>query len=153
MWFEENMKIICQEKSGWCGVACVQEVLRRKGIYRSQENIATDMQVGYQGIDPDEIFNVIKYTYKLGVAMIEHESLDDLGESHEAGYSVIVDWMNGRNDEDGHYALLEYVDKDCVILNDPDYPGSLRMLKRETFEKQWYDYEDGKKIERLAILV
>lgn len=146
--------IIQQEKEGWCGVACVQEVLRLKGIKKSQKKIAKDMGATEKdGVSPTKIVEYLrKQELDVGRADI---SLDCLNELVRVGHFVILDWMSGASDEDGHYSILMPIieTETAIKIEDPEGFGSYRILRREVFEKQWYDFEDGKKIERLAIVI
>lgn len=60
---------------------------------------------------------------------------------------VIVNWMDGKDElNDGHYSCLKEVGKDKVYLED-------KTVDLEEFEKNWYDIEDGKRVNRWALIV
>jgi len=83
------------------------------------------------------------------------KSLDDLSLDKQEGCAVILNWMSGGNDqEDGHYSPLEWADKDVVVIQDPEWIGSIKIMNRQMFERVWYDItETGEKQEKWALVV
>ncbi len=66
---------------------------------------------------------------------------------------VIIDWLCDANKDSGHFSVLENIDSKYVTINDPYYMGSIRTFRWSEFEPRFYDYENGKKINRYAIII
>jgi ABC-type bacteriocin/lantibiotic exporter with double-glycine peptidase domain len=130
-----------QKRANWCGPACVQEVLRRKGIKVSQKKLARKMWTDENGTSPAYMVDVLK-EYGLDVLAEENCCLEKLNAAINDGAIVIVDWMTGMNFEvDGHYSILEHADEYYVYLNNPEGIGYYGMFDREEWEKVWFDIE------------
>ena len=145
-----------QETASWCGPACLSEaynILTGKTIsqeYCAQILGATDDDgVDYKGL--------LHGASLLGLegGLVQGVSLNVLKEYKEKGYVVIMNWMSGRNfDEDGHYSLFEDVNKDFITLNDPEgLVGSLRIIRKSDFDKVWFDVDEGRRSEKVAIVI
>lgn len=145
-----------QETASWCGPACLSEaynILTGKTIsqeYCAQILGATDDD----GVDFKKLRDGASQL-ELEAAVIQGVPLSVLKEYKSKGYVVIINWMSGRNfDEDGHYSLFEDVNSDFITLNDPEgLVGSLRIIRKSDFDKVWFDIDEGKRTERVAIVI
>ena len=145
-----------QETASWCGPACLSEaynILTGKTItqeYCAQLLGATDDD----GVDYKGLLHGIAHLGLEG-GLVQGVSLNVLKEYKDKGYVVIVNWMSGRNfDEDGHYSLFEDVNADYITLNDPEgLVGSLRIIRKEDWDKVWFDIDEGRRSEKVAIVI
>lgn len=88
-----------------------------------------------------------KYKNALNVEETVGLSLDELDQRRHEGARILVNWMTGPHDkEDGHYSIFEgfvYLNGiEFVVINDPEWVGSLRLIPRKNFEKKQYDYDE-----------
>jgi ABC-type bacteriocin/lantibiotic exporter with double-glycine peptidase domain len=143
-----------QKQENWCGPACVQEVLRRKGIKVSQKKLARQLKTDEDGTTQWNIANILE-KYHLDFRYGEGACLDRLNEAIRDGATVIVDWMTGANwVDDGHYSILERADEHYVYLNNPEGIGYYGMFDREKWEKAWFDVEtDGAVTYQWALVI
>ena len=145
-----------QDTSDWCGVACMQEVIRRKKkfIY-AQPDLASFLGTNHNGTSIEQMINGAKrlgLEAKVSIGM----PFKSLKKEMKEGYIPIINWMSGHDlHNDGHYSILEIVNKKTISLNDPDgLVGSLRTFLKKDFNKVWFDYDEhDKKIEKVAILI
>jgi hypothetical protein len=142
-------------KVGYCGPASLAwACYELTGYYPSQKHIATEIEM-------DEAWGTNGDQMLAGAVMLGftgewvQKSLDDLSLDKQEGCAVILNWMSGGNDqEDGHYSPLEWADKDVVVIQDPEWIGSIKIMNRQMFERVWYDItETGEKQEKWALVV
>lgn len=131
-----------QKQANWCGPACVQEALRRRGIKVSQKKLAKQLKTNEDGTTHEEMARVLR-KYDLDFWYGEDACLDQLNDAiRDDGATVIIDWMTGGDwEEDGHYSILERADEHFVYLNNPEGVGYYGMFDRKRWEKVWFDYE------------
>jgi ABC-type bacteriocin/lantibiotic exporter with double-glycine peptidase domain len=130
-----------QKQANWCGPACVQEVLRRKGIKIGQKKLARLLETNEDGTTHENMVWALE-AYGLDVLAEEDCCLDKLNAAINDGAIVIVDWMTGQNfEEDGHYSILEHADEYYVYLNNPEGIGYYGMFDRDRWEEVWFDIE------------
>lgn len=144
-----------QENDSWCGPACVQETIRvllKKNL--KQITIANNMGTTIaDGTSQRQMYDFF-LKQKLNVHATTLWTLEELKMSVNKKNVVIVDWMAGKDHKEyGHYCLLEDCNKNYVILNNPLCFGSYSIMKRSVFEKQWFDYENGKKVKNWAMVI
>ena len=142
-------------KAGYCGPACVAwACYEQRGFYPNQPQIAWESDMNEEwGMNKEDMLvavGLLGLTGEWG-----QKSLDELMKEKQAGASVIVNWMSGPKDnEDGHYSVLYDATRDNIIIQDPEWVGSLKIMDRRLFEKQWWDIaEDGSKQESWSLVI
>jgi len=140
------MKERLQEAEGWCGPGVLQWVAKQEGLSFTQSELAEVMNTSVKdGTSHEQMVEGLKYIGLKGFPL-EGLRIGELGILLK-DYHVIVNWMSGPNDaDDGHYALIDKVENGIVYLNDATIPIP-------DFEKNWYDIEDGKRVNRWALVV
>lgn len=134
-----------QEKSGWCGPACIQMVLLAAGIKKSQEEIAKDTYLPWWGT-PNQVLiaYLSRYFAKLGFSA--NSKLSDLKKHIDLGHAVIVNWLDNldpNDSADGHYSLAIGHGDGKIKLGDPSKArAGIWEINEKEFEKLWYDYLD-----------
>lgn len=133
--------------AGMCGPASLKIVLAFYGLDISESGLAsiskTDKTLG------STAENLALAARSLGFETeIRTEcSFDDLFAWLRKGVPVIVDWFTrGRDDypedmlsADGHYSVVCGLDDTHIFLQDPEI-GGIRRLRREVFERVWFDF-------------
>jgi predicted double-glycine peptidase len=146
------MKEIIPEMTvdGGCGPAALSFAVKRFGINISEMELAR--RIGTTPENGTSWENMIKGARDLGLEAEAYtdKSLDELQELHKKGKEIILDWMTSSEDnplckieEDGHYSVMDKSTNQYVVLNDSIW-GTLVLMKRDKFEKQWYDYDVNK---------
>jgi ABC-type bacteriocin/lantibiotic exporter with double-glycine peptidase domain len=135
-----------QERDGWCGPAALQLITREHGLTYSQSELATLMGT-------TEEFGTSHYQMFCGAIKLGLQPTQVLGQPIETiakalpDFHVIVNWMTGTNEtDDGHYDYLRKIEDGKVYL-------TADTMTIEEFNSKWYDIEDGKRIERWAMIV
>jgi ABC-type bacteriocin/lantibiotic exporter with double-glycine peptidase domain len=146
-----------QEKSDWCGVACVQMLLNDSGIPFSQQEIASEIYRPGWGTDEPEMKTYLRKKH-FDVDSKEDCSLNELHSLINKGFRTIVYWLNdlptikGEEDVCGHYSILADIDlkNKQVLLMDPSRQIRLNDKNRiywlafEDFIKRWTVIEENK---------
>jgi ABC-type bacteriocin/lantibiotic exporter with double-glycine peptidase domain len=133
--------------SGYCGPASLKIVLSFYGMNVSEQELAE-----LTGATRDlgtTAEKLIEAAEKLGFkGDIRNEcELCDIESWLKIGVPVIVDWFTiGRDDydedirsADGHYSVVCGIDDTHIFLQDPE-TGSKRTMKREVFDRVWFDF-------------
>ncbi len=137
---------LIREQEGWCGPVVLQWVAKEEGLIYSQFELVKLMgTTNKDGTNHDQLFRGASIIGLLSLPVV-NVPIEQLG-ALTKGCHVIVNWMDGPNEEDdGHYSLLKKVEGDRVFLND-------RAMKVGTFNKKWYDIENGKRINNWSLLI
>ena len=140
----EKLKI--HEQPGWCGPACMQVITRDRGMTFSQSELGRMMGTTTEdGTNHIQMFSGAQ-KLELHPSMLEDATLEILTEFLPENH-IIVNWMDGTDEKnDGHYSYLDRIDKDKVHLRDT-------TMTRQEFNEKWYDFEDGKRVNRWAMIV
>jgi ABC-type bacteriocin/lantibiotic exporter with double-glycine peptidase domain len=155
---EKEMKefeIIPESKNeGWCGVSSLCFVAKRLSVPYYPNELARTMKTTEK--EGTSHINMLLGARSLGlyarqVSDIPIEALIVIKKSRR--YQIIVNWMDGKNyEEDGHYSILEDIDNKLTVLQDSTW-GEIRAMRNETFDKLWFDFENGKRINRWALFL
>lgn len=159
---------IYQERTfkGWCGPAVLSMGLISIGKEVTQTDLA---QVA--PYDPDwgtDHASMLRGAreYALGAYEVIGKDLEDLGRLADRN-AVILNFMDTElrtepsfgagNGQDGHYVLLDKLIDDDVWVMDPnpiEFEGGLRRVKRDWFERHFWDIDRGMKVvERWALVI
>lgn len=135
-----------------CGPASLSFAASKLGVKVSQGKIK---ELANTNKDGTKMTKLVEAAKKIGLSSEIHtsKSLDELGNLVAEGNAVILDYMDGREKDDGHYSVLERVDKDFIVLQDPAYIGSVRVIPKKSFERSWYDFENGKRVDNWALVL
>jgi len=140
-----------QDKSGWCGPAVIQMVLKAASIKKSQKSIANDVYQKWYGVTP-QIMIVYLSRFFNSLGYKESAEKSDIIFHLKKKRLIIVDWWDDIDlDEkpDGHYSLILNFDKkqNKFTLADPSAGRGIWQMDAEEFRSKWYDYLDiNKKI-------
>lgn len=129
-----------------CGPASLKIVLDFFGDQKTESELAIlcNWNKDY-GVDD---INIKKAVETLGyqVEIINDSNFKEIEKWLDKKVPVIVNWFTrGRYDypesdvADGHYSVVEGLDDDYIYLQDPEI-GGIRKLKKEDFEKVWFDF-------------
>jgi chromate reductase len=155
---KNRLSLGSQEKPGWCGptalvyAAYEQEIENIPPQKQIVKAIGTTMKKG-----TNHEMMVAGSNY-LGMKSfwLENTNLAKIQKLKDDGYSIIVNWLDGRNPkEDGHYSLIIKYEDGLVYLQDPDYPGRITIIKSSVFEKDdvWFDTSEKKDYIRSALVL
>ena len=140
------MKEIYIEEEGYCGPAVLQHILHLEDKFGSQSELADRMATSnkegtsHMGMLIGAVESGLRAFQTKGLHSLD---LNDLSKTHH----IIVNWMTGDNEkEDGHYSLYEKFEDGRVFLHDA-------VMSEEQFNKVWYDYDRGNRVDRWALLI
>lgn len=139
----EGIKFPTQKKSGWCGPTALQYALKEQGIDVSQEALAKKMSVNPKnGANPGQIrFAAEKAGMKVNT--IENQNpqltLSLLDQAKAQGKSIILDFLDGKTPNDGHYVVYQGRSNGKITVLDPQ-TGKPRLIDENYFINQWKDY-------------
>ncbi len=139
-----------QETDVYCAPAIVQMILDTYGIEAGQSELADSMETDSHGTPILALQNCLieqGFTSKLK----NNASWEDLEDALGAGNMVVVGYVE-HEEVVGHYALIETVLNVEIILADP-WHGAHYRIRREDFERNWKDDEDGAYGERMMLAV
>lgn len=133
--------------AGMCGPASLKIVLGYYGKEVTETELAEKT-----GCTPEmgtTAEDICKAAAEYGFeAVIQNEAtFEDIESWLVKKVPVIVDWFTvGRKDyaddinvPDGHYSVVAGLDDTHIYLQDPEI-GGMRKLKREAFERVWFDF-------------
>ncbi len=153
-----NPHAYAQKKDGWCGPAAMQYALSQQGKEVSQEVLARRSNTTTEGLDQKPLEHLAK---QYGAETVVSQGKDPaatlllLQAYRNMGWSVILDYMAGDEvKEDGHYIVLEKVNRDSLTVFDPSNGGSIKDISKEYFINHWKDVdEDGKTLKNYALMM
>lgn len=159
---------VYQERTikGWCGPAVLAVALESVGVSVPQGELAKIAPYDPDwGTDHQAMLRGAR-AFVLGAYETIGKGLEELGRLAEKN-AVILNFMDtelGReprhgagNGQDGHYVLLDKLIDDDVWVMDPnpiEFEGGLRRVKRDWFERHFWDIDRGNKVvERWALVI
>lgn len=124
-----------RQTPAFCGPASLKMVLNFYGVSVSEEDL-----VKLSGATPKKgtsLKGLIKAAkhYKFHTYSKTNGTLVDLKRFVKKGIPIIVDWFS---EDDGHYSVVVDIDKNSIILMDPE-KGHYKMTL-EKFERVWFDF-------------
>ncbi|MEI6494736.1 MAG: cysteine peptidase family C39 domain-containing protein [bacterium] len=130
-----------------CGPAALKIVLGYYGTDETEESLAK--LTSWERDLGASAENIGRAAESLGykVEIKNNSTFSDIESWLERGVPVIVDWFTrGRDDyvsdinvPDGHYSVVCGLDDTHIYLQDPEI-GGIRKLKRDSFERAWFDF-------------
>lgn len=134
------------EQEGFCGPGVIQRIASCEGMAFSQSELAQIMKTtNREGTSQKNLHEGSK-SIGLKAFQLKGLEIEELSTLLEHHY-IVVNWMDGPNDkDDGHYSLLDRVENGIVYLNDAVMPVN-------EFEEKWYDFEEGKRVDRWSLIV
>jgi len=147
-----------RDVQGWCGPAVLAMALEAVSISVSQSELAK-----IAPYDPDwgtdhEAMLAGARAFVPGAYEVIGKSLEELGQLAQNN-AVILNFMDGTgNGQDGHYVLLDRLTENDIVVVDPNpissVDGGFRKIKRDWFEKHFWDINrGGKVVERWALII
>ena len=124
----------------YCGPAILQMILATEGIKRSQHQLAKEAKTPMHpeaGTELKHIISVLR-TYGFRVRAGNNKNLATLKKELAAGSIVIVCYTEPVW-EWGHYSLMRDIQKDKVLLIDPDISTGKRSFDIAEFKLRWKD--------------
>ena len=136
-----------QKKDGWCGPASLSYALMKQGVEASQEDIAKKTNTTVEdGVDPNPLIqfvNKLDLQTKVFNGEDAEKTLDEIAYFLYFGYSCLVDYLDQG---EGHYVVVEDIEKDEIEIFDPSKGKGQRTLKRKEFIANWKDYTERGKV-------
>jgi ABC-type bacteriocin/lantibiotic exporter with double-glycine peptidase domain len=139
--FQETLHV------GYCGPASLKIILGYYGLEVTEEELAQETDA--QEILGTNAESICRTAEKFGFnTKVQNEcSFQDIVSWLEKDIPVIVDWFTiGRDDypedvrvADGHYSVVSGLNDSHIYLQDPEI-GRERKIKRDAFEKVWFDF-------------
>lgn len=142
-------------KAGQCGPASLRIAAEYLGVAADEAKLTKKLYDPEWGTDGNAMLEGVAMLGLHGM-WLQNMSLDTLVKMVKLkDYQVILSWMSGENyKEDGHYSVLLDAGPEHVILADPEWIGSIKIMSRKKFEGVWFDLdEDGEKQERFALVI
>lgn len=138
---------------GFCGPACLEFIAERFGVPVDQPRLAELLGTTKKDGTPHPMMVMGARLMGLEVVEINCTNIIDLAKMKDLGYEIIVNWMDGEDSKnDGHYSVIREIKQETIVLDDPSW-GEIREMRMSVFEKQWFDYEGERKIERWALAI
>lgn len=140
-----------------CGPAALRYVFAKSDLKLSEETIAKESGANPKnGIDPKDM---ARYAKRNGfhAETITHPDpekyLSMLDFLVKTGMSVIVDYLAGNTEDDGHYVVFLGLSKGKIKIWNPS-GGNEQLLDKEYFVKHWRDKtKNDQPFKNLAILI
>ena len=137
-----------QKEDGWCGPAALSYVFKKYGKQVSQEEIVKETDTTEESGTE---------TWDLKKSVIKHGFIPHVLPSQEKDKTfeiikflvstkipVLIDYLDGNSPEDGHYAVIDTISGDDVMLFNPSI-GKETITKDWLF-KRWKDYHSNGKV-------
>ena len=141
-------------EAGYCGPAVLAAAAKQQGIEITQRELADVMGTTEKLETSHE--DMMHGAFEAGMNFIAQERLNlgQLNAIRVGGFSVILNWMDGDDDQnDGHYSLLEDLTPKEIVLNDPSNGGEIRRFSRHEFEQRWFDINNGKVVRNWSMIL
>jgi len=155
-----RLRWIQQITENHCGPAVLEMLLGNIGVEVSQQEI-TDAAgathtIESHGTRVDQLARAVQQLVPIAKLWYkEKASLDDIFHVlEEAKYPVGVEWqglfedMDDDEEDYGHYSIIAHIDKARgeLIVVDPykDYVDQNRIIKINTFQERWWDFNEVK---------
>lgn len=138
-------EIIRGQEAAMCGVASLCYVnFILNGWYPDQQLLALAIKFNPEWGTTGEQMVMGAALLGLKAEWRNDKDLDELNFLRLFNHGIILNWMAGRdNANDGHYSVLHKATKRHVVLQDPDWIGSMRIVDRKLFESVWYDIDQN----------
>lgn len=141
--------------SSCCGPASLRIAAENLGIPVNERELVNKLYDPEWGTDGEKMLEGVAMLGLQG-AWVKDKDLSNLARMVKTGdYQVILSWMTGEDHkEDGHYSCLVDANEENIILADPEWIGSIKIMDRKRFEEVWWDLdEDDEKQEKWALVI
>ena len=141
-------------KEGQCGPASLRIAAEYLGVAADEAKLTKKLYDPEWGTDGNAMLEGVAMLGLHGM-WLQNMSLDTLVKMVKLkDYQVILSWMSGENyKEDGHYSVLVDASNDNIILADPEWIGSIKIMDRKKFEEVWFDLDTEGNVEARWALV
>lgn len=133
----------------FCGPACLRMVFAYYGIPIRESTIATIAKSSREEGTPAENMVEAARHFNFHARLIDNNSISKIQEFLRKKVPVIVNWWSG---DDGHYSVVVGLGRTHIHLRDPERKA-LHRIKREVFERCWFDFEVGKSPRRSNLIL
>lgn len=135
------MKItpIKQSDESACGPTSIKMAADYLGLEVSMDHIATvSKYVKKDGLSNQDLVDTVK---KIGLSVRSKANAKwaDLRQANSEKNVIIVSWM--KYGYMGHFSVVDTVEKDHIILADPEN-GKMEKMEKIIFMRLWMDYDD-----------
>lgn len=137
----KNLEPLEQQSNYDCGVASAAMVLNY--FYKKMPSWSKLIKVlnttPDEGTQPDALARGLeKLNSKLHVNLVARTAWSELKEwNADPNIMVILDFWDS---DEGHYVVMVDVSDQYIVVADPS-TGRHRLISREVFETNWFDYE------------
>src|SRR3990167_10317717 len=141
-------------KRGYCGPASLRIAGDNLGVPTDEGRLAEKIYDPEWGTSGDAMMEGVAMMGLVGMWK-QGANLTSLSNMVKTGdYQVILNYMDGEDTKtDGHYSVLLDADKENVILADPEWIGSIKIMNRKKFEGVWFDLDTEGNVESKWALV
>ena len=125
-----------KQSEGFCGPASLKIVLHFLGINKTEKQIVDIGKLQRGGVEGEDLIKVAK---KLNLKAIikDHAEIRDIRKYvKKKKIPVIVEWFL---EDDGHFSVVEDIDRENIYLQDPDL-GHMRAMSLEKFRRVWFSF-------------
>ncbi|PIN75363.1 hypothetical protein COV18_04200 [Candidatus Woesearchaeota archaeon CG10_big_fil_rev_8_21_14_0_10_37_12] len=135
-----------QETTYMCGPAVLRMILAAFGIRKTERQAAKLLGTNKVSGTSNEKFPFVAEKYKLSYVVGRNAVLGDVRQTLAKDYRVIICYVR-LAEEEGHYAVVNKLEKGTIHLFDPYY-GRTHKYPIKQFKKYWqrktrYDKERG----------
>lgn len=147
-----------QKKDGWCGPASLAYAMDQQGVQQDQESLAKQTNTTVAGgVDP---YPLEKAAKKNGMETLvlkgkpAGETLNLIKSYIKNKWSAIIDFLDGRSEDDGHYSVVLEINDHAIKIFDPAEGKGIREISLGSFKDHWLDYKkDGQEFRHYALLL
>ncbi|MBI1934345.1 hypothetical protein HY464_01345 [Candidatus Peregrinibacteria bacterium] len=128
----------CTQNKSMCGPASLKIALSAFGKHATEEELSTLANTSIEHGTEHE--GLVRAARHFSATVIEKEK-GTLGEIErlvkQEHLPVIVGWFD---EDDDHYCVVTDVTTECLVLADPAWDCPERFVRKEHFEKTWFDF-------------
>lgn len=126
-----------QQRQGFCGAASLKIILHFFGINKTEKQIIKlSGSTPSKGVEAEDLVKVAK-KFKLKAFIKDKAEIKDIKRYvKKKKIPVIVEWFY---EDDGHFSVVEDIEKENIYLQDPDL-GHIRAMSISKFLRLWFSF-------------
>ena len=143
---------IQQAKNYDCGIAVLLSIMAYYGVPHDEldrTRLAKTLGTNRTGTKPGAILRAAR-RYGLQAKQVAPMEMQELCHQLDRRRPVVV---SARAYGDGHYVAAVGYDRKRIYFRDPMCEGVYAHIERAELASRWWDYENGKRVDRLGIVV